>query len=155
MRKHLFMRKLDVLIIILVAVPFLGLMVGGDEKQNPHVKVEVSIEPDTLKSGASGEIRIQFHPTEGIHVNATPPTELTLSDGSSLTLIGKPSAPTDSTSGYLDVVKPITYTFAVSSSAQPGTAGVNGTLVYYFCSDEEGWCLRWKDDVSLTVSITR
>ena len=155
MRKFLLKRTPIVLPLAFISVLSLQLIAGGDGKQNPHVKVDVSVEPSSLKPGASGEIRIRFHPTEGIHVNATPPTELNLSDASPLTLIGKPSVPTDSTTGYLDAEKPITYTFAVSSTAQPGTAEVNGTLVYYFCSDEEGWCLRWKDDVSLTVSVTR
>jgi len=149
------MTKSVALSLAFVTVLFLGLTGSGDNKQNPHVKVDVSLDPSSLITGAKGEIRIQFHPIDGIHINTAPPTELNLAEGSPLTLIGVPGVPTDSTTGYFDASKPMTYTFAVSRTVRPGTTKVNGTLVYYYCSDKEGWCLRWKDNVSLTLSVDR
>ncbi|MFQ5798097.1 MAG: hypothetical protein ACE5H0_05300 [Bacteroidota bacterium] len=149
------MAKSPALSLAFVAVLFLGLDGSADDKQNRHVRIDVSVEPSSLILGAKGEIRIQFHPFDGIRINTVPPTELNLAEGSPLTLIGEPAVPTDPTTGYLDASKPMTYTFAVSKTARPGTTKVNGTLVYYYCSDKEGWCLRWKDNVSLTLSIDR
>lgn len=139
----------------LVAVLFLGLTGGGNEKKNPHVKVDVTIEPSSLKPGGRGEILIQFQPVDGIHINTAPPTEFNLAEGSPLTLVGEPIVPKDSTTGYLDARKPMRYTVSVSKSARSGSMKVSGTLVYYFCSDKEGWCLRWKENVTLILSFVR
>ncbi len=149
------MTELFVTIFAVFAGQFLGPIGDGDDKRNRHVAVEVSVEPTTLKPGATGEIRIQFQPNDGIHVNAEPPTQLKFADGSAITLIGDPTVPTDSTTGYVDVTRPLTYTFGVDRDAPSGRINVNGTLVYYFCSDKEGWCLRWKADVALTLSVDR
>ena len=139
----------------LVGFIFLGLAGDDENKTNTYVRVDLTANPAVVKAGGKGEIQIQFQPIEGIHVNAAPPTVLTLAEDSPVKLTGESVVPVDSTTGYLDASKPTTYSFAVKKSTRPGDRKINGTLVYFFCSDKEGWCLRWQDDVSFTLSVER
>ena len=53
---------------------------------------------------------------------------------------------------FLDLVK---QQFQLSPGAPHGPVTLKGTLTYYFCSDKEGWCSKYKQPVEIALTVRR
>lgn len=127
---------------------------GGENSQsNKYVKVETAIASADVKAGGKGTILIFFVPVDGIHINAEPPVTMKLEKDRLLSLEGEPDFSTDKESGSMSTSTPVEQRFAVSSKAKPGEHTIKGTIVYYFCSDTEGWCRKFSQPMALKLNI--
>ncbi len=124
-----------------------------DDDTGPHVRVTVTAHRDTLAPGASSELRVSFRPSRGFHVNAVPPVSVGFDSGSNARPDGKIVIPADTATGYLDPASPVRQPFSLASSARRGRATLEGTLTYFYCSDEEGWCRRERLRFAVPVSV--
>ncbi|MBI1808057.1 MAG: hypothetical protein HYR76_13540, partial [Ignavibacteria bacterium] len=72
-----------------------------------------------------------------------------------VTLSGKPElvGMKVDTSEYLDASKPIKQSFTLAKSTKAGSLSFKGTLTYFFCSDADGWCSRFKQPIDVTVTV--
>lgn len=120
---------------------------------NKYVKVLISIAPDTLNAGGRGELLVLFSPVDGIHVTAEPPVEFRFDSTQVLTLTDEPDFDTDKENGYLASGSPVRQAFVLTKDAKPGTHVVKGALIYYYCSDDEGWCTRFTQPLELPLII--
>ncbi len=131
--------------------------VGGKSKsvENKHVQYEIKLLEQSLKAGATGTLQILLTPKKGIHINLDPPMNLKIDSSSTITKVEKLNVPKDNKNGYLDAAKPVTVKFTVSKNAKPGSLNLKGLFTYFYCSDAEGWCNRFKQTVDLNVNITK
>ncbi len=120
---------------------------------DPHVRITVSALSDTLAPGSASELRIDFKPSKGFHVNAVPPMAVEFDSGSAALHGGKIVIPSDTATGYLDPGLPVRQPFSLSKSPGRGRSTLAGTLTYYYCSDEEGWCRRERLRFAVPVSV--
>ncbi|HLB00440.1 MAG TPA: hypothetical protein VJO14_03555 [Bacteroidota bacterium] len=115
----------------------------------------ISIESaaDTLRAGGSSEILLRFTPDKGFHVNAVPPVGFSLDPVSAATPGDSVIVPRDSSTGYMDLRRPVRLPFIMAKSLPAGPRQLRGTVTFYYCSDEEGWCRRVKRPFSLPLFI--
>jgi hypothetical protein len=124
-------------------------------RDNLYVRVEVAAQRPSMKPGEAGEIRFLFMPADGIHVNGKPGVQFRLDSTSAFRLQGTPVQDLDSASGFLMTVGPVLQAFSIAAGTVPGIQTLTGTLVYYYCSDAEGWCMRFTQRVQLPITITK
>ncbi len=122
---------------------------------NKYVKVDVAVQQKQLQAGATGQLLISVKPQKGIHVNIQPPLSITLDDDSATTLSGTMvfSTVKKDTLELLDPSKPIKQSFTLAKRIKPGTMVLKGSFVYFYCSDAEGWCSRFKQPFTIEVTV--
>jgi hypothetical protein len=126
---------------------------GGGNGSNSSVQFSVTAEQMKLAPGGAGTLIFTLHPKAGIHINLEPGLTITTDSSSGVTLYGKPKIPLEGQTNYLDAAKPIRQSFRMPAHASSDTLTVSGTLTYYYCSDAEGWCSRFKQPFSLQIRI--
>lgn len=144
------------LLFALLPLSFVG--AAGDErstKENKFVKVEVSLAKALVQPGGRGTILLSFTPIDGIHINTDPPITVRLEKNWLISLQGEPDISTDKESGFLSTSMPVQQQFHVSPKAKSGEHTIKGTIVYYFCSDTEGWCRKLSQPITLTLNIQK
>ena len=129
---------------------------GGESGQdNRFVKVDVSLADTLLQPGSKGKILVLFTPVDGIHINADPPVSVKINRNRLMSLRGDPDITTDKETGFLSASTPVEQRFSVSQTAVAGEHRITGTIVYYFCSDTEGWCRKQSQAVTFRLNIRR
>ena len=123
--------------------------------QNTYVQFHVQVKQKSLSPGATGDLLISLKPQEGIHINLQPAPDVRLDSASLVTLTGRLDAPRQSAANYLDASMPIKQQFVVPKSAHPGTLAIRGTIIYYYCSDADGWCSRFKQSFLIDLTVAR
>ncbi len=130
---------------------------AGRPAANDYVKAEISLATKGMKVGGAGELVIRLTPKPGIHVNVVPPMSIKLDEGQEFRASGnlQYTAVAKDTTRILDATKPIRQSLLVSGSARPGRYTLKGTLTYYYCSDADGWCSRFRQPIGLDVAVRR
>ncbi len=130
-----------------------GISPVNAQDEDDHLKISVEIAADTLAAGTASELLVTFRPKKGFHVNAVPPVGLELDSGVVATLADSVIVPRDTATGYMDTRGTVRQRFTLLGSAAAGRTELSGTLTYYYCSDEEGWCRRVKMPFSRNVVV--
>jgi len=144
--------------IVLVAFLLLSSFTFVDDPKansNPNVGVWTHVSRATFKPGDTGEITITIAPAEGYHVNANPPVEFGLDAPKTIMLKGVLSQVTDKNNGYLSTRSPLRQTFYVPSTVKPGAHTLKGMVTYFYCSDVEGWCQRFRQPIALSFTVAQ
>lgn len=123
------------------------------EEENEYVKTFISLDTKEIKAGGNGNINISFKPENGIYINIEPEVEVTLDNkfaviDTIITLSGK-------NKDYLDLKKPVKANFKISNNLKEGTYQLKGSLIYFYCSEKEGWCSRYKQPFNLNLKIVK
>lgn len=142
---------------LFLASLFLSASVQTGEKptKNEYVDVTISIKQKSLKPGTAGELLISFKPKRGIHINLDPPLSVKIDSSEFVASVGKLDTLRDARTAYLDVAKPVRQLFTLSKKIKPGTVTIRGLLTYFYCSDAEGWCSRFKQPIEVSVPVVR
>lgn len=120
-------------------------------QQNPHVRIEAKA-PSAMKAGAAQDVKITFRPTKGIHINLDPSPEIETAKASVVATIGTLSASKDA-HGYLNAAKPAVVPVTIAADAPKGRQTLKLRIVYYLCSDKEGWCNRDEQTIDIPVTV--
>jgi len=135
---------------------FLVSFMGSDENvSNKFVHVDVAVSTSTLKPGQQAELRLMFKPVDGIHVTIDPPVEIKVEPKGIFFLKGESRRPVDKSSGYLSSAEPVVQRFTISKNAQAGNHALKASIIYYFCSDDEGWCRKFTMPVELNFTVKK
>jgi hypothetical protein len=124
-----------------------------------HFEVAAAFVPPA-KPGATGAIAVTFVPRDpDVHINEEPAPRLKLDLEQSALVDKQPpppkSAPTfnPDTARYLDLKKPVRFPMAFAPGAPKGPQTVNVSVVYFYCSQREGWCRRGRADLEVAVTV--
>lgn len=129
---------------------------GGSTPVNKYVEYSATLKQDKLKPGGSGKLLIALKPQRGIHINLDPPLSVILDSSVALASSGKIEIPKMKREKFLDPRKPISVPFVLAQSLTPGSrVTLKGTLIYYYCSDAEGWCSRFKQPVEIQCTVVK
>ncbi len=141
----------------LLLFPFLtcAVFAGDAGKTNSYVEFSASVEVSAGSSGGGGTLLFTLKPVEGIHLNSQPAPTFVVDSSSGVKTSGGLELTTLEKSTFLNPKKPIRQKFTFPAATKAGTVNVKGTLIYYYCSDAEGWCSRFKQPVDLTVTVKR
>ena len=148
------MRYCIILIIVLFTTSLF--VVAGETKRlltNEHVKFSVALKEKSLKAGTAGNLLIRLQPKKGIHVNLKPAPSIAFDSTSLIVHAGTLTIPKADT--FLNALKPILQPITLDYSVKPGTVTLKGTVTYYYCSDADGWCSRFKQPFELSVNILK
>ena len=120
---------------------------------NEYVTYSATVKQKSMKPGSTGVLLFTLRPNNGIHINLTPPITVTFDSSGVAAANGALTVP--KANEYLDASKPITQSFTLSRDVKPGSLPIRGTLTYFYCSDAEGWCSKFKQSVECTVKVAR
>ncbi|MDP2209261.1 MAG: hypothetical protein Q8K98_10910 [Bacteroidota bacterium] len=123
------------------------------DDENEYVQVYTSVKPATIKAGGNAEILFTFATQEGIHINLDPPIEVEIDK--KFAALSKLDVPKAKGSEYLNLKKPVKQSFTLNKKLKPGKHQLKGTLTYFYCSDEEGWCSRFQQTIQLNIVVEK
>lgn len=138
-----------------LAMLFLFMSSGGDSGPDSYVNTHVSVKDSVVRAGGEGTILISFVPVDGIHVTSNPAVTMSLERNSTFAIRKPAEHKTDKKTGFLATSSPVEQRFIVAKNTSPGTHILRGTITYYFCSDEEGWCRKSTHPVELKLTIVK
>jgi hypothetical protein len=112
------------------------------------------------RAGENGAIAVSFSALDpDVHINEEPAPRLKL-DLDQAALVDKQPPPPKSvptydveTARYLDLAKPVRFPVAIAPKAPKGRQPVKASVIYFYCSQREGWCRRGTADVEVTVDV--
>ena len=153
MKKNAAIKSL-VLIIAAIAI-FIAAANSGEKAAavNSYVKCALEVKKKSLKPGEKGELFISLQPVKGVHINLTPPMSVSFDSLGEIQASGTMEIPKKET--FLDITKRIRIPFVLSPASKAGTATLKATLTYYYCSDAEGWCSRFKQPLEVTMTVAK
>ncbi len=125
----------------------------NDQSANKFVTYSVSVDKPALKAGSKGTLIFSLRPQEGIHINVQPAPGFLFDTTSGIRSGGNLEISKDSSSGYLSKRTPIRQGFLIPRGTKAGKLTLRGTLTYFYCSDAEGWCSRFKQPVETTIEV--
>ena len=145
-------------IITFALLLFISFSPGTDKSkpvQNKDVQFKSTVVEKTLRPGATGTLQITLTPSKGIHVNVEPAMSLQIDSTGAVTQVDKPAIVKDEKKGTLDASKPVTVKFTLAKTVKPGPLTLKGSFTYFYCSDAEGWCNRFKQPVEVKVTVSK
>jgi hypothetical protein len=128
-------------------------LVSGAE----HFTVSASFQAPA-KPAAEGAVSVKFVPKDpDVHINEEPAPRLKLDPAQAL--LADRQAPPPSkvptfdpqTVKYLDTTFPVSFPVAWAGQPPKASQTVKATVVYYYCSQREGWCRKGSDEVEFGV----
>jgi len=133
-------------IVMAAALPALE---ASPPSPSPHFDVSARFRPG--KTAGSGEVAVTSEPKDpDFHLNANPAPRLKL-DTTQKLLGDKPGArPSVGGEKYVDTTFPVVFPVTVLAPVK-GEQAVKGSLVYYYCSQREGWCRRGSAELEIPV----
>lgn len=145
---------------ILIAAIFLAAnpastIKGEDPARNTFVTFRATVAEKRVAPGDTATIRFTLQPAKGIHINLDPPMNLELDSLPVVSSHGKLILPHDTSTGYLDLRTPVSVSLKLSKSLKAGKHPLKGVLTYYFCSDAQGWCRKFKQPFEVFVTVGR
>jgi hypothetical protein len=137
----------------IAVLSFLASTPGADKPAvvNQYVKYAGKLSAASLKPGASGNLLVSLKPAKGIHINLKPALSVRFDSLSEVRPNGDPEIPKKGE--YLDAAGNIRIPIIVPASFKSGTASLKAELTYYYCSDAEGWCSRFKQPIELSLTV--
>ncbi len=96
-------------------------------------------------------LNIKFQPIKGIHINTEPQIEFIPDLSSSLKI--KKRIIKKTTEDYLDTSTPVQFIIQLNNK-KIKLDSLKGKLQYFYCSDEEGWCNRFTQNISLPLNMS-
>lgn len=138
--------------LLFVALSIGSAAIAGDPPENKYVRVVMALADSTYVPGGHGNVRITLTPAEGIHINADPAPEFAIDSGGVAVTVGQVQLKTER-DAKLASGEPMVQEIAIVPGAPPGGHAVRGTFTYYYCSDSEGWCMRYRQAIALTVIV--
>lgn len=141
-----------------IMIYFLGLFlflspVAAEDEANEYVKTSISFQSKVNKIGGKGTLNISFKPNKGIYIHAEPEVEVELD--SNIVIIEKVQLSTEENGDYLDIKKPVKANFKIRNNLKEGTYKLKGSLIYFYCSEKEGWCSRFKQPINLNLKVVK
>lgn len=149
LRKHVF---LFLYIIGFTLLPF--------AEADDILKIESSVSPKSLSGGQEGKVILKLTLQEGLTINPQPSFSIEFSPCEGIVFSKKTF--TDSDLGieileemgeeYLNLKNPLEIPFTVSPDAAKGKHILEGKIIYFACSKEEGWCMKNSSKFTVTFS---
>lgn len=139
-----------------VSIVVLSATIAADDRDgtNEYVEADAFLNATNLRPGGAGYFTISFQPKEGIFITTDPPFRLVLDTLKDVVTLRKLEF-TKTESNYVDTERPVRQHFEIPKAIPPGSYRLRGTLVYFYCSDEKGWCSGFRQPIELTLTVLR
>jgi hypothetical protein len=121
--------------------------------RNKYVRCIVTISDSVIVRGGSVTVSFMLHPVDGIHVNGDPTPDFSLTQKDKSIAADTLRFAVEAFTGHLDSEKPLNCVLSFSKNLPTGAHTLQGTLSYFFCSDEKGWCNHFDQPVTIHIRI--
>ena len=121
--------------------------------RNKYVRCVVTVSDSVIVCGGSVTVSFMLHPVDGIHVNGDPTPDFSLAQKDKSIAADTLRFAVEASTGHLDSEKPLTCVLSISKKLSPRVHTLHGTLSYFFCSDEKGWCNHFDQPVTIHIRI--
>jgi hypothetical protein len=120
---------------------------------NKYVSCVVAVSDSVIDRGGSFTISFILHPVDGVHVNGDPTPDFSFTQSDKSIAADTLRFAVDTSTGHLNSEKSLTCVLSISRNSSTGIHTLHGTLSYFFCSDEKGWCNHYDQPVTIHVRI--
>ena len=127
----------------------------GTPGENTYVRFSATLKHGSQAGRPAGALLFNLRPRKGIHVNLDPPISVTFDSTAPAKAAGKLEVPRMEKLPYLDTSKAIIQRFTLRRQSKPAPVTLKGVLTYFYCSDAEGWCSKFKQPFAVTVPVTQ
>jgi hypothetical protein len=149
LREHVF---LFLFIIYFTLLPF--------AEADDILKIESSVTPKSLTRGQEGKVILKLTLQEGLTISPQPSFSIEFSPCEGIVFSKKTFTDSDLEieileemgEEYLNLKSPLEILFTVSPDAAKGEHLLEGKIVYFACSKEEGWCMKNSSKFTVTFS---
>jgi len=145
-------------ILTAIAVLALAPLAVSSEKpatENQYVKFSAALKQPTMAKGSTGALLITLRPQKGIHIVLEPPVSVTFDSAAPVEPSGKVEVSKMAKHPYLDTAKAIVQRFKLAKREPGSTVTLKGILTYFYCSDVEGWCSKFRQPFAVSVTVTK
>jgi hypothetical protein len=149
--------RLAVAAVLFLAAPALPGLAGPATKvKAPDLKITVTQDPDPGKAGQPVTVRVAVEPPAGIKLNQYPGITLKVTGTDGVTLesaeafVGTKKPIADPAQFGFKHIDPLTLK---ATSGRPGARTLEGTLTYFYCVIESGYCAPGELKLRIPVSI--
>lgn len=154
------MRRVNIHIAAVTAIATLSTfcstsMFATEDDTERYATVQITTSMDSARTGQLIELVVNFSTEKDIHITSEPALEFTLRNTPWLRRHGKLIQTVDTANGYLITSSPARQKFLISKNAPLGKQKIEVNIVYYLCSDPEGWCRKFQEAISLGITVTR
>lgn len=127
------------------------------------LQIEANVKPKRLSRGQEGNIELKFTVKQGIAISSQPSFIIEIEPSETLAFSKDFFTASDldikvkeqDGKEYLDFSEPVLVPFIVRPEAERGQHIIKGTVKFFACSLEEGWCLKDKKGFSATFYTSR
>jgi hypothetical protein len=141
-------------ILLLLTTSVMTVGSAGGKGANTSVQFSAATERKKISAGGADTLVFTLHPKSGIHINLEPGLSIVADSSSGVSFSGKPEIPIDAKTNFLDESKPIRQGYRAPAHLSSDSITISGVMTYYYCSDKEGWCSRFKQPFILKIRVT-
>jgi hypothetical protein len=134
---------------------FLFVTLAPAYRQAEEIAVRGEIAGDTVWTGGEAEVRLTLVPPPGIHIPDEPLPEVRFDSASYAETEGSPTLDRHAGESAGTGAIIVRQTIAVRKEAPRGRQVLHATLVYYYCSDGDGWCVRTRKRIDFPMMVAR
>jgi hypothetical protein len=126
---------------------------GKSPAENEHVGVSIILKHKTMAVGDSNEILINFKPEDQYFINTDPHVSIKLDSNKIIASVGKIQIQKGKKPDYVNTSQPVKLQIMLRKNVKKGAHELKGTLTYFFCSDADGWCSKFKQPFTLKITV--
>ena len=149
------MRFIAITILSLLLLPDRSMAGDKPPAENEYVKFNIALKEKRLSPGSKGHLLISLKPKKGVQIPINPPMDVKLESSNAIISVGKLEIPKSKKKPYVESALPVKLSFTFSKTVQPGVVPIKGVLTYYYCSDAEGWCSKFKQPIELMINVVQ
>jgi hypothetical protein len=150
----------SLMVFAVVAVFAVGLVASGVQPPKEPAKINLKVEPGSVKPGGETHVTCRIVPKDGIKVNKYPKMSLKVPAVDGLVDAAEAKVGSDDPPplekpevNYFKTVDPIELDLRLDASAPSGTHRIPAQLKYYYCVAASGFCAPFKTQVELEVTV--
>ena len=146
------MSSLTLVLVLLLGTPAPRVSEAGTGT-NKYVSCVAAVSDSVVDRGGSVTISFMLRPVDGVHVNSDPTPDFSLLQSDKSIAADTLRFAVDASTGHLNSEKSLTCVLSISKNSSTGIRTLHGTLSYFFCSDEKGWCNHFEQPVTIHIRI--
>jgi hypothetical protein len=124
-------------------------------------RIQIAVTPTAVVPGSRAEVKVDLTATPGVKINRYPKIKLVIDPRPGIARGGDVSAGNDAppkvddanANYFASPIEPLKLQIAVDEKATRGRHELEGTLTYFYCVTESGFCAPFRAPVKIPIEV--
>ncbi len=131
------------------------------KKEDENIRIKLHSQPQKVKPGDSGIIKVEIKPAKGIKLTKYPQTSITLSGDEELLFeknvikLGQAEMPKNIKRNFLDKIQPLEFKFKVDKDVEKSVLNIKANISYFYCVSRSGFCAPGTKTIELQIPVKK